>query len=76
MFVAIVAQPPVMEDILERMSQERMGPLTVYSCFQISPDPPAFLHIAITTPIQVMDTTTINRISAVIKRGNDMTYRT
>jgi hypothetical protein len=29
MLVAIVAQPPVMEDMEERINQERMGPKTV-----------------------------------------------
>ena len=76
MFVAIVAQPPVIEDMLERMSQERMGPLTVYSCFQISPDPPAFLHIAMTTPIQVIETTTMKLIRDLMKKGYLGTYRT
>lgn len=58
MLVAIVAQPPVIEERDERMSHDRMGPETVYSCFQMSPAPPAFLVMAIRTATQVIDTTT------------------
>ncbi len=47
-----------MEESEESMSQERKGPETVYSCFQISPAPPAFLVMAITTATQVIVTTT------------------
>ena len=76
MFVAIVAQPPVMEDMLERMSQERMAPSTLYSCFQMSPDPPAFLHMAITTPTQVMETTTVDGVRDPIEKDYHVTYQT
>ena len=58
MLVAMVAQPPVMEDKLERINQERVDPETVYFWLQISPAPPAFWVIAITTPTHVIITTT------------------
>lgn len=69
MLVAIVAQPPVIEDREERMSQERAAPETLYSCFQIVPEPPAFKHMAITTAIQVIETTT----GALLVRDNHQT---
>ena len=59
MLVAMVAQPPVIEDREERMSQERLAPYTPYSCFQMSPDPPAFLVMVMTVATQDIVTTTV-----------------
>ena len=58
MLVDIVAQPPVMEERELRISQLRVLPDTVYSCDQMSPVPPAFLVMAITTPTEEIMTTT------------------
>jgi hypothetical protein len=58
MFVAMVAHPPVMDDKLDRMSHDRWLPKTSYFWFQISPEPPAFWVMAMTTPTQVTVTTT------------------
>lgn len=58
MLQIMVAQPPVIEEREERINHDRVEPVTLYSCFQISPAPPAFLVITITVATQVIDTTT------------------
>lgn len=44
--------------MLERMSHDLVLPDTVYSCFQMSPVPPAFDVMAMTVPTDAIITTT------------------
>lgn len=50
--------PPVMLDKLESISQDRVDPETSYGWFQISPVPPAFRVMVITTATEVVTTRT------------------
>lgn len=55
----MVAQPPVMLDKDDKMSQDLSLPWTPYGKDQISPEPPALEVIVMTTATEVVMTRTV-----------------
>lgn len=54
-----MAQPPVILDIEEKMSQELVVPVTVGCCFQMSPVPLASLDMPMIVPTAAVRTTMV-----------------